>query len=63
MLNRFEHGYKTVVYMDSDTHVLRAFLSPILAALDFYDVTGVFDCYPSGMSQIGLDPALADPLN
>jgi len=63
MLNRFEHGYKKVVYMDSDTHVLRAFLSPILAVLDFYDVTGVFEGYPSGMPQTGLDPALADPLN
>merc|ERR1712039_786807 len=63
ILNRLEHGYKKVVYMDSDTHVLRAFLSPMLAVLDFYDVTGVFEGYPLGMPQTGLDPALADPRN
>lgn len=63
MLNRFAKGYKKVIYMDSDTHILRAFLSPMLAVLDSYDLTGVFEGYPMGMPQTGLDPALADPQN
>eukprot|EP00928_Gymnodinium_smaydae_P039886 TRINITY_DN27154_c1_g1_i1.p1 TRINITY_DN27154_c1_g1~~TRINITY_DN27154_c1_g1_i1.p1 ORF type:complete len:555 (-),score=68.91 TRINITY_DN27154_c1_g1_i1:269-1873(-) len=58
-----EQGYDKVVFMDSDTHVLRPFLSPMLAALEFYDITGVFEGPPVGMAQTRLDPLLEDPHN